>query len=81
MACVSLVSMLRLYLFLFFFFVTASIMSKKAAEGLRALVLDVKFGKAALCKDLNSARELAQSLVRFGHVCEEHKESETLCSQ
>ncbi|XP_053364831.1 thymidine phosphorylase [Clarias gariepinus] len=47
--------------------ITASIMSKKAAEGLRALVLDVKFGKAALCKDLNSARELAQSLVTVGN--------------
>lgn len=46
------------------FFVAASILSKKAAEGLSALVLDVKFGKAALYKDLNSARRLAQSLVR-----------------
>lgn len=28
-----------------------------------ALVLDVKFGRAALYKDLDSAKELAQSLV------------------
>ncbi|XP_060759684.1 thymidine phosphorylase [Neoarius graeffei] len=47
--------------------ITASIMSKKAAEGLSALVLDVKFGKAALYKDLNSARSLAQSLVTVGN--------------
>lgn len=47
--------------------ITASILSKKAAEGLSALVLDVKFGKAALYKDLNSARRLAQSLVTVGN--------------
>ncbi|MCJ8743052.1 hypothetical protein PDJAM_G00089250 [Pangasius djambal] len=47
--------------------ITASIMSKKAAEGLSALVLDVKFGKAALYKDLDSARSLAQSLVTVGN--------------
>ncbi|KAG7320473.1 hypothetical protein KOW79_016326 [Hemibagrus wyckioides] len=47
--------------------ITASIMSKKAAEGLSALVLDVKFGKAALCKDLESALQLAQSLVTVGN--------------
>ncbi|KAK3517819.1 hypothetical protein QTP70_018973 [Hemibagrus guttatus] len=47
--------------------ITASIMSKKAAEGLSALVLDVKFGKAALCKDLKSARRLAESLVTVGN--------------
>lgn len=45
-------------------FCTGSIISKKGAEGLNALVLDVKFGRAALYKDLDSARHLAQSLVR-----------------
>jgi len=45
-------------------FCTGSIISKKGAEGLSALVLDVKFGRAALYKDLDSARKLAQSLVR-----------------
>lgn len=45
-------------------FCTGSIISKKGAEGLSALVLDVKFGRAALYKDLDSARRLAQSLVR-----------------
>lgn len=45
-------------------FCTGSIISKKGAEGLSALVLDVKFGRAALYKDLDSARNLAQLLVR-----------------
>ncbi|NWT76921.1 TYPH phosphorylase, partial [Prunella himalayana] len=44
--------------------ITASILSKKAAERLSALVLDVKFGGAALYPTQESARELAQSLVR-----------------
>ncbi|NWR60668.1 TYPH phosphorylase, partial [Bucorvus abyssinicus] len=44
--------------------ITASILSKKAAEQLSALVLDVKFGRAALYPTQESARELAQSLVR-----------------
>ncbi|XP_037616598.1 thymidine phosphorylase [Sebastes umbrosus] len=47
--------------------ITGSIISKKAAESLNALVLDVKFGRAALYKDLDSARELAQSLVNAGN--------------
>ncbi|NXN99275.1 TYPH phosphorylase, partial [Rhinopomastus cyanomelas] len=46
--------------------ITASILSKKAAEGLSALVLDVKFGRAALFPTLEGARELAQSLVWVG---------------
>ncbi|NXF96569.1 TYPH phosphorylase, partial [Eubucco bourcierii] len=43
--------------------ITASILSKKAAEGLSALVLDVKYGRAALCPTRDSARRLARSLV------------------
>ncbi|XP_075598945.1 thymidine phosphorylase isoform X1 [Balearica regulorum gibbericeps] len=46
--------------------ITASILSKKAAEQLWALVLDVKFGSAALYPTQESARELAQSLVAVG---------------
>ncbi|KAM6418690.1 thymidine phosphorylase [Pluvialis apricaria] len=46
--------------------ITASILSKKAAEQLSALVLDVKFGSAALYSTLESARELAHSLVGVG---------------
>ncbi|CAL1568319.1 unnamed protein product [Knipowitschia caucasica] len=47
--------------------ITGSILSKKGAETLSALVLDVKFGKGALYKDLTSARELAQSLESTGN--------------
>ncbi|XP_068796216.1 thymidine phosphorylase isoform X1 [Struthio camelus] len=46
--------------------ITASILSKKAAEQVSALVLDVKFGSAALCPTLESARQLAHSLVSVG---------------
>ena len=44
--------------------ITASIVSKKAAEGLQALVLDVKCGQAAFMKTESQATELAQSMVR-----------------
>lgn len=47
--------------------ITGSIISKKGAESLTALVLDVKFGRAALYKDLESAKELAQLLVNVGN--------------
>ncbi|XP_053199979.1 thymidine phosphorylase isoform X2 [Scomber japonicus] len=47
--------------------ITGSIISKKGAESLSALVLDVKFGRAALYKDLESAKELALSLVNAGN--------------
>ena len=46
--------------------ITASIMSKKLAEGLNALVLDVKYGSGAFMKTLSSARKLAASLVETG---------------
>jgi thymidine phosphorylase len=46
--------------------ITASIMSKKLAEGLGALVLDVKFGSGAFMKSLADARRLAHSLVATG---------------
>ena len=44
--------------------ITASIISKKAAEGLTALVLDVKTGTAAFMQTVDQARELAASMVR-----------------
>jgi pyrimidine-nucleoside phosphorylase len=43
--------------------ICASILSKKLAEGIDALVLDVKFGWGAFMKDRARARELAQALV------------------
>lgn len=46
--------------------ITASIMSKKLAEGLDALVLDVKYGTGAFMKSIDDARQLARSLVNTG---------------
>ena len=43
--------------------ITSSILSKKLAAGLEALVLDVKVGSGAFMQDMDGARELAQSLV------------------
>ena len=44
--------------------ITASILSKKLAAGLQALVLDVKVGSGAFVPTLAQGRELAASLVR-----------------
>ena len=46
--------------------ITASIISKKAAEGLEKLVLDVKCGKAAFMKSKDDAFALAKSMTRTG---------------
>jgi pyrimidine-nucleoside phosphorylase len=46
--------------------IVASILSKKLAEGIDGLVLDVKVGRGAFMKDAKSARKLAQALVRVG---------------
>ena len=46
--------------------IVASILSKKLAEGIDGLVLDVKVGRGAFMKDLARARELATALVRVG---------------
>ncbi|MDA0873455.1 MAG: thymidine phosphorylase [Bacteroidetes bacterium] len=45
-------------------FIAASILSKKLAEGIDALVLDVKFGSGAFMQAEPDARHLAETLVR-----------------
>jgi pyrimidine-nucleoside phosphorylase len=46
--------------------ITASILSKKLAEGIDELVLDVKWGSGAFMKTHESASELADTLCRVG---------------
>jgi pyrimidine-nucleoside phosphorylase len=48
--------------------ITSSILSKKLAEGIDALVLDVKVGRGAFMKTESHARELARCLVRVGKL-------------
>jgi thymidine phosphorylase len=49
--------------------IASSILSKKLAEGLGALVLDVKFGAAAFMPTPGKARELALAMVNLGNEC------------
>jgi len=48
--------------------ITASIMSKKMAEGIGGLVLDVKTGSGAFMKTVADSRRLAESLVSVGNA-------------
>src|SRR5687768_12718303 len=51
--------------------ISASIMSKKLAEGLNGLVLDVKTGSGAFLPELNQALELARTMIGLAraHDC------------
>lgn len=48
--------------------ITASIMSKKLAEGATCLVFDIKCGCGAFMRTPDQARKLAESLIRVGHT-------------
>jgi len=45
--------------------ISASIVSKKVAEGIGSLVLDVKVGRGAFIQDLAEARKLAETMVEL----------------
>ncbi len=47
--------------------ITASILSKKLAAGLDALVMDIKFGSGAFAARMEDALELARSIVAVGN--------------
>ena len=48
--------------------ITASILSKKIAAGLGALVMDVKVGNGAFMQTANDARELTESIIRTAGI-------------
>jgi pyrimidine-nucleoside phosphorylase len=49
--------------------IASSILSKKLAEGLQALVMDVKFGRAAFMPNLDQARALAEAIITLAGEC------------
>ncbi len=49
--------------------IVASIMSKKLAEGLDSLVLDVKTGNGAFIEEYQEAKRLAEAMVETGNSC------------
>jgi pyrimidine-nucleoside phosphorylase len=48
--------------------ITASIMSKKIAEGTKNLVIDLKVGKGAFMKNVEDAEKLAEYLIKVGKL-------------
>jgi len=52
--------------------ICSSIMSKKLAEGIDGLVLDVKFGSGAFMKELSHANALASAMVNIGRHMNKH---------
>lgn len=48
--------------------IASSIMSKKLAEGIDGIVLDVKFGSGAFMKNIDDSRRLAQAMTRIGRL-------------
>ena len=49
--------------------IVASIISKKGAAGLEAMVIDVKFGSGAFMREDDQAKALAHALVKTGNSC------------
>jgi pyrimidine-nucleoside phosphorylase len=49
--------------------IVASIISKKGAAGLDAMVIDVKVGSGAFMRDESRAKALAHALVKTGNTC------------
>jgi pyrimidine-nucleoside phosphorylase len=52
--------------------IVASIISKKGAAGLEAMVIDVKVGSGAFMREEERAKALAHALVRTGNSCGIH---------
>lgn len=46
--------------------ITASVLSRKLAQGAEGLVVDVKWGNGSFIKDVEQARQLARSITRVG---------------
>ena len=51
--------------------ITASILSKKLAEGIDGIVLDVKTGSGSFMPSLAKARDLARSIIDVGPQAED----------
>src|SRR4030095_15647358 len=55
--------------------IVGSILSKKGAAGLDALVIDVKTGSGAFMSDPKKAKQLAQALVKTGNSLDMHSQA------